>query len=64
MSLTVIDEINNFRTFQYDKKLNKIVNLRDSDSTNIDEFLSIQHLLDENRIAHSFEKNFNIQVLQ
>lgn len=63
MSYKVIKELNTFKTFKFDVKSKRIVNLRDSDTTNIDEFLSIQHILDANRIAHSFEKNFNIKVL-
>lgn len=64
MSTQVINELSGFRTFKYDQKAKRIVNLRDSDTTNIEEFLSIQYILDTNRIAHSFEKNFNIKVLK
>lgn len=63
MSSQVINELSSFRTFRFDATTNKIINLRDSDTTDIDEFLSIQNILDNNRISHSFEKNFNIKVI-
>ncbi len=64
MARNIIKEINRFQTFQFDEESHRIVNLRDSDTTNIDEFLSIQNILDNNRIVHSFEKNFNIKIIR
>jgi len=64
MAEKVIEEINKFRTFKFDKKLNRVINLKNSDCTNIDEFMEIQNLLDNNRIIYSFEKNFEIQIIK
>jgi len=60
----IIQEINKFRTYKFDEKRNRVVNLKNSASTNIDEFMEIQNLLDNNRIVHSFEKNFEIQIIK
>lgn len=64
MARKIIDEINRFLTFKFDEKTNKIINMRFQEDTDIDEFLSIQHILDNNHIPHRFEKNFNIKVLK
>jgi len=60
----LIQEINKFRTYKFDVKLNRVINLKNSDCTNIDEFMEIQNILDNNRIVHSFEKNFEIQIIK
>lgn len=62
MNTKVIDELKGFHTFKFDVETNRIINLKDSDTTSIDEFLMIQNILDNNRIIHSFEKNFNIKL--
>ena len=64
MADNIIQEINKFRTYKFDEKRNRVVNLKNSASTNIDEFMEIQNLLDNNRIVHSFEKNFEIQIIK
>ena len=64
MADNIIQEINKFRTYKFDEKRNRVVNLKNSDCTNIDEFMEIQNLLDNNRIVHSFEKNFEIQIIK
>jgi len=62
MAEQIIDEINRFTTFKFDKKNNRVINLRTNEHTDIDEFLGIQHLLDTNRVHHTFEQNFEIQI--
>jgi len=63
MSQKVIDEINRYSCFKFDHTKNKIVNLKSKENTNIDEFLGIQFMLDDNRILHKFENNFEIQIV-
>lgn len=63
MSEIVIDRINRFKTFKYNDKVRKIVNLKFEGETDIDEFLDIQHLLDKNKIHYRFEKNFEIKIV-
>ncbi len=62
MAQHIIDKINNFSTFKFDVKNNRVVNLKNSDTTDIDEFLDIQYLLDCNRVVYDFQKNFEIQI--
>jgi len=64
MAEKIINEINNFLTFRFDGSTNRIVNMRFQEETNIDEFLSIQHLLDANKVLYRFYKNFDIQVIR
>jgi len=64
MAQNIKDEINRFHSFQFDDTLNSIINLKKGFETDIDEFLAIQHILDNNHIAHKFEKNFNITILR
>jgi hypothetical protein len=64
MAQNIIDEINKFSTFKFDKQTNRVVNLKSNDDTNIDEFLNIQFLLDTNRVKHNFEQNFEIQIVK
>jgi len=59
----IIDEINNFQTFRFDINTNRIVNMRFQEETDIDEFLSIQYILDSHNILYRFDKNFDIQVI-
>jgi hypothetical protein len=63
MGQHTIEEINNFETFKYDNKTKRIVNQKFKEDTNIDEFLTIQHLLDNCRVRYRFDKNFDIQIL-
>jgi hypothetical protein len=63
MAQNIIDSINSFQTFKYDETAKRIVNLRDGFETDVDEFLAIQHILDNNNIIHKFEGNFNIKVI-
>lgn len=63
MAENIINEINNFETFKFDNNTNRIVNMRFQEETDIDEFLSIQHLLDTNKVLYKFDKNFDIQVV-
>lgn len=60
----IIEEINNFLTFRFDLTTNRIVNMRFQEETDIDEFLSIQHILDANKVLYRFDKNFDIQVIR
>lgn len=64
MAENIINEINNFQTFKFDNNTNRIVNMRFQEDTNIDEFLSIQHLLDTHKVLYRFDKNFDIQVIR
>lgn len=64
MAEHVIKKINDFSSYKFDKQANKVVNLKDSEETNIDEFLDIQHLLDCNKVRYYFEKNFEIQIIK
>jgi len=64
MKKNIEDEINRFESFRFDASLNRVINLKKSVETDIDEFLAIQYILDTNRITHKFEKNFNITILK
>lgn len=63
MSQNIIDEINRYSCFQFDQQTNRIVNLKSNEHTNIDEFLGIQYMLDFNKVLHTFESNFEIQIV-
>lgn len=64
MAESIINKINQFSTYKFDERKNKIVNLRNGDDTDIDEFLDIQFLLDCNRVMYYFEKNFEIKIIR
>ena len=63
MSKNLINELNAFKTFRFDKDLKRIINMRFQDDTSIEEFLSIQNVLDNFKMRYRFDKNFDIQVL-
>jgi uncharacterized protein YkuJ len=63
MGQKTIDEINNFTTFKFDKNTQRVINLKFQEETNIDEFLNIQNILDNNKVLYKFDKNFDIQVI-
>jgi hypothetical protein len=63
MSQKIIDEINRYSCFKFDQSQNRVVNLKSKEHTNIDEFLGIQFMLDNNRVLHKFENNFEIQIV-
>ena len=64
MASHIIEKINQFNTYKFDEKTNKIVNLKGYEDTNIDEFLDIQFLLDTNRVMYYFKKHFEIQIIR
>ena len=64
MAESIIQEINNCTSYKFDVLRNKVVNLKDSEDTDIDEFLNIQFLLDCNRVMYYFKKNFEIQIVK
>lgn len=64
MGQHVVDAINDHKTFMFDKATNRVVNKRFQEETNIEEFLHIQHILDNNRITYRFDKNFDIQIIK
>lgn len=64
MADKVIEEINKFSTFQFDKQNNRIINLKSQEDTNIDEYLDIEFLLDNNFIRRRYEPNFEIQIVK
>jgi len=63
MSQKIIDEINRYSCFKFDYQQNRVINLKSKEHTNIDEFLGIQFMLDNNRVLHKFENNFEIQIV-
>jgi hypothetical protein len=63
MAQQVINEINKFVTFRFDYTKNRVVNLKINRDIEVDEFLDIQYILDCNKVRYSFEKNFEIQIL-
>lgn len=63
MAQRIINEINRFVTFKFDNAKNRVVNLRTNRDIEIDEFLDIQYILDCNKVRYSFEKDFEIQIL-
>lgn len=63
MAQYVVDALKGFKTFKYDENTRRVINLKFKEDTNIDEFLTIQHLLDNCRVKYKFDKNFDIQVL-
>ena len=64
MADKIINAINSFSTFQFDKENNRIINLKSKEDTNIDEFLDIEFLLDNNFIKRRYETNFEIQIVK
>ncbi len=64
MADKIINEINRFSSFCFCEENNRIINLKSNEDTNIDEFLDIQNVLDNNRVAHKFESNFEIQIIE
>lgn len=64
MSIALLEVLKGFETFVYDSKLNRIVNQKFQEETNIDEFLTIQNLLDNFHVRYRFDKNFDIQLVK
>jgi len=63
MPIEVVNEINKSKSYSYDDKTKRVVNLKPFSKSDIDEFLAIQHLLDGRHIPYRFEKDFHIQIL-
>jgi len=64
MAQHVIDKINNFASFKFDTDKNRVLNLENSEATDVEGFLEIQYLLDCNRVRYDFQKNFEIQIIK
>lgn len=63
MGLDVIRAINKHKTYWFDNESKRVVNKNFQEDTDIEEFLNIQHILDNNRIKYMFDKNFDIKIL-
>jgi hypothetical protein len=63
MSLKIISEINKFSGFCFNREQNMVVSMKSHDSIDIDEFLKITELLDNNRVQYIMGNNFSIKVL-
>lgn len=63
MAQQIVNEINKSITFRFDNAKNRVINTRTNRDIEVDEFLDIQYILDCNKIRYSFEKNFEIQIL-
>lgn len=63
MSEILINEIKRFNSYEYEPMTNRIVNLNGATNADIDEFLEIAHLLDENYIKYKFTTNIDIRIL-
>lgn len=60
----VVNQIDKrFKTFKIDTQTNRIVNMKFQEETNIDEFLDIQSILNNNNVRYKFDKNFDIQLV-
>jgi hypothetical protein len=64
MADKIINEINKFKTFKFDKQNNRVINLKSYEDTDIDEFLEIQFILDNNYIQREYAQNFEIQIIK
>lgn len=64
MADKIINEINKFNTFAFDKQNNRVINLKSREDTNIDEFLDIEFILDNNYIRRTYQPNFEIQIIK
>lgn len=56
-------EINKFKTFDYQKSINRIRNLRFADDTNMDEFVQIEEMLQSKELEYEYDKNFDIKIV-
>ena len=64
MAENVVEQIDKrFKTFRLDRQTNRIINLKFQEETNIDEFLDIQSILNNNNVRYKFDKNFDIQLV-
>lgn len=64
MAQHIMDKINKFKTFQFDEQNNRVINLKSNEDTNIDEYLEIQFILDNNYIQRKYEPNFETQIIK
>ena len=62
MEKNIINALKGFETFKYDQNTKRVINMKFQDDTNIDEFLSIQNILDNSKVRYKFDRNFDIQV--
>ena len=64
MAQHIINEINKFSTFKFDEQNNRVINLKSKEDTNIDEYLEIQFILDNNYIKRAPISNFETQIIK
>ena len=63
MSEIIINELNSFQSYKFEKNSNRVVNLRGISEADLDEFLEITHILDKNSIKYKFTTNIDIRIL-
>lgn len=63
MSELVINEINGFKNYKYESTTSRVVNLKNINDADLDEFLAITHILDTNFIKYKFTTNIDIRIL-
>jgi hypothetical protein len=63
MSEMVVSELSSFKNYKYDGLTKRIINLKTPVDADLDEFLAIAHILDENYIKYKFTTNVDIRII-
>lgn len=63
MSIKLLEEINRFDSFRFDKSTNSILNTQSIAKANIDQFLEIAHILDSNYISYEMTRSYDLKIL-
>ncbi|SFV56627.1 hypothetical protein MNB_SM-6-169 [hydrothermal vent metagenome] len=64
MAEEIIEQIEAFENFQFDRQKNRVVNLKVGEDTDIFKFRKIFSILNRHRIYYTFENNFEIQIIE
>lgn len=64
MSEIIVNELNSFTNYKYEPRTRRVVNLKDVNSADLEEFLAIAHILDTNHIKYKFTTNIDIRILE
>lgn len=63
MSVKLVEEINKFSSFRFDKDSNIILNTKGVAKADIEQFLELSHLLDSNFISYEMTTTFDLKII-
>lgn len=64
MCKSVVNKLNSFQNYKFDDKKKKVINLKNINNVDLDEFLEITYILDTNLVNYEMTREFEINIIK